>query len=82
MLKWLQNLRPPRIGSGPASTRASPPTSLGRSPDCPSAETFGGNRRGPIYAAIRAEMKRVLTPDEKIRLDRVLDSLGVKGRYR
>ena len=40
------------------------------------------NRRGPIYALVQAAMRRRLTPDEKIRLDRFLDSVGVEGRFR
>lgn len=40
------------------------------------------NHRGPIYAQINAALQRVMTPDEKIRLDKVLDSMGVPTRWK
>lgn len=40
------------------------------------------NHRGPIYASIQAALQRVLTPDERVKLDQVLDKIGVPTRWR
>lgn len=39
-----------------------------------------GNHRGPIYASVQAALRRVLTPDERIRLDKALDTIDVPRR--
>ena len=38
------------------------------------------NHRGPIYAAVQAALRALLTPDERRLLDAVLDKLGVPRR--
>ena len=39
-----------------------------------------GNCRVPIYREIKEALGRHITPDERIRLDRFLDSLGISRR--
>jgi hypothetical protein len=34
-----------------------------------------GNHRGPVYAALQAYLKRVLTPNERQALDRLIDGM-------
>lgn len=38
------------------------------------------NVRGPIYAAIQGPLGRYLTPDEKIKLDKLLDNFRMPAR--
>lgn len=40
-----------------------------------------GNHRGPIYGQVQALLGRVLTPDERTRLDKLLDSFGAPSRF-
>lgn len=37
-----------------------------------------GNKRGPIYAQIQAYLKRVLTPNERNAIDKLLDGMPLR----
>ncbi len=72
--------RPVRSQAASASARRAS-TSLHRSSGKADEGFTHGNKRGPIYAQIQAALKRHLTPDEKTRLDRYLDSIGIGRRF-
>lgn len=81
-LQYLLARAPKPLGSQAASASARPTsTSLHRSSGKTDEGFTHGNKRGPIYGEIQACLKRHLTPDEKIRLDRYLDSIGVTRRF-